>query len=46
MCVSVELRDWALFTPSGMFAQEVKPFIEMVQNVGRAQGFDIPVPVV
>jgi hypothetical protein len=29
-----------------MFAQEVKPFIEMVQNVGRAQGFDIPVPVV
>ncbi|XP_046643892.1 piwi-like protein Siwi [Daphnia pulicaria] len=45
MCVTVELRDWALFTPSSM-TQEVKPFIQMVQNVGRGQGFDIPDPVV
>ncbi|EFX88764.1 Piwi/Aubergine-like protein [Daphnia pulex] len=45
MCITVELRDWALFTPSSM-TQEVKPFIQMVQNVGRGQGFDIPDPVV
>ncbi len=45
MCITVELRDWALFTPSSM-TQEVRPFIQMVQNVGRGQGFDIPDPVV
>lgn len=45
MCVSVELREWVLFTPA-MMSQEVRPFVEMIQNVGRAQGFDIPNPSV
>lgn len=45
MCVTVELCDWVLITPSSM-TQDVRPFIEMVQNVGRAQGFNIPEPVV
>lgn len=45
MCVSVELRDWILFTPAQM-SHEVRPFVEMIQNVGRSQGFDVPDPIV
>ncbi|XP_057371400.1 piwi-like protein Siwi [Daphnia carinata] len=43
MCVSVELRDWILFTPA-LMSHEVQPFVELIQNVGRKQGFDVPDP--
>lgn len=43
MCVSVELQDWVVFTPSAMM-QEITPFVNMMKQVGAQQGFNIPQP--
>lgn len=45
MCVSVELHDWIVFTPTAM-AQEIKQFVSTMQQVGASQGFNIPEPTV
>lgn len=44
MCISVELQDWVVFTPNNM-AQEIRPFIQQIRQVGSTQNFHIPEPV-
>ena len=43
MCVSVELQDWVIFSPSAMM-QEITPFVSLMKQVGSQQGFNIPQP--
>lgn len=43
MCVTAELTDWVLFTPSSM-VQEIRPFVQQMKQVGAQQNFHMNEP--